>query len=209
MVRKKQSTSEKPTTWYDFFAPGTDVLKNALNIEDPQELETAERTLSQARQAVGADTIPRTFDFDHFKTIHLNLFQDIYPDWAGEIRPIGISKGVNFTEPAFIEAYANDTFAKLAENNFLQDLTRDEFVTEATELLGHLNAIHPFREGNGRAQREFIRQLADEAGYDFDLSGVTADQNNEASYRSLAYGDDSGLHVIMDGAIKERAVAQA
>lgn len=206
---KKRATSERPNSWYDFFAPGTDVLKNALDIEDPKELENAERTLSQARQAVGADTIPRTFDFEHFKTIHLNLFQDIYPDWAGEVRPVGISKGVNFTEPAFIESYANDTFSKLAEKDFLRHLTREEFAAEAAELLGHLNAIHPFREGNGRTQREFIRQLADEAGYDFDLSGVTADQNNEASYLSLAYGDDSGLHKIMDGAIKERAAKAA
>lgn len=206
---KKRATSERPNSWYGFFAPGTDVLKNALDIEDPKELEDAERTLSQARQAVGADTIPRTFDFEHFKTIHLNLFQDIYPDWAGEVRPVGISKGVNFTEPAFIESYAKDTFSKLAEKNFLQHLTREEFAAEAAELLGHLNAIHPFREGNGRTQREFIRQLADEAGYDFDLSGVTADQNNEASYLSLAYGDDSGLHKIMDGAIKERVAKAA
>ncbi len=207
MMSKKQP--DKPNTWYDFFAPGTDVLRNSLGIEDPQELEDAERILSQARLAVGADTIPRTFDFEHLRTIHLNLFQDVYPDWAGEVRPVGISKGVNFTEPYHIEAYAKDTFRKLAEKDFLQGLPRDAFVIEATELLGHLNAIHPFREGNGRAQREFIRQLADEAGYDFDLSGVTADQNNEASYRSLAYGDDSGLHEIMDMAVKERAAKAA
>ena len=206
---KKRTISEQPNSWYDFFTPGTDVLKNALGIEDPKALEDAERILSQARQDAGADTIPRTFDFEHLKTIHLNLFQDVYPDWAGEVRPIGISKGVNFTEPYHIEAYAEETFRTLAEKGFLQGLPRDTFVTEATELLGHLNAIHPFREGNGRTQREFIRQLADEAGYDFDLSGVTADQNNEASYLSLAYGDDSGLHKIMDGAIKERVAKAA
>ena len=162
MMGKKQT--DKPNTWYDFFTPGTDVLRNSLGIENPQELENAERTLSQARLAAGADIIPRTFDFEHLKTIHLNLFQDVYPDWAGEVRPVGISKGVNFTEPYHIEAYAEETFRKLAEKDFLQGLPRNEFVTEATELLGHLNAIHPFREGNGRAQREFIRQLADEAG---------------------------------------------
>ena len=112
MMGKKRT--EQPNAWYDFFAPGTNVLKNSLDIEDPKELEDAERMLSQARLAVGAETIPRTFDLDHLRTIHLNLFQDIYPEWAGEIRPVGISKGVDFTQPDKIIPYANEKFQKLA-----------------------------------------------------------------------------------------------
>jgi fido (protein-threonine AMPylation protein) len=34
------------------------------------------------------------------------------------------------------------------------------FTERLTYYLGEINAIHPFREGNGRAQRAFFRQLA-------------------------------------------------
>lgn len=196
--------TKKPESWNDFFIPGTEVLSNAFDIEDPKELEEAERKFSQLRQVIGNEIIPRTFDLEHLKTIHLNMFQDLYPTWAGEIRPVGINKGVNFTEPEFIESYARQIFEGLADNNYLKGLPRADFVKKAAELLGHLNALHPFREGNGRTQREFIRQLADEADFDFDLSNITPEQNNLASYISLAHGDDSKLEAMMDTAIKER-----
>lgn len=194
----------RPETWYDFFIPGSEVLENALGIHDPEVLELAERKFSQVRQLVGADIIPQTFDFDHLKTIHLNMFQDLYPTWAGEVRPVGISKGVSFTEPEHIEPFARQIFDQLADDNFLRDLSRDSFVDKATDLLGNINALHPFREGNGRTQREFLRQLADAAGFEFDMSMISEEQNIEASFLSLAKGDDSQLRDMVDTAIQNK-----
>lgn len=36
-----------------------------------------------------------------------------------------------------------------------------------------INALHPFRDGNGRTQREFIRQLAEERGYELVFDHIT------------------------------------
>jgi cell filamentation protein len=38
------------------------------------------------------------------------------------------------------------------------------------EILDNVNYLHPFREGNGRAQREFLRLLALEKGLKLNLN---------------------------------------
>ena len=38
------------------------------------------------------------------------------------------------------------------------------------EILDNINFLHPFREGNGRTQREFIRILALEKGFILNLN---------------------------------------
>ena len=68
-----------------------------------------------------------------------------------------------------------------------------KFANRAAYYLGELNAIHPFRDGNGRAQREFIRELAARNSYALDWSRVSRDQMSEASKNSFQRGDNSGL----------------
>lgn len=58
--------------------------------------------------------------------------------------------------------------------------------------------FHPFREGNGRTQRAFLRQLAREAGYDLDWSGVDRDTNIAASVQSLLGHDDLLRNILSD-----------
>lgn len=42
------------------------------------------------------------------------------------------------------------------------------FTERLPYYLGEINAIHPFRECNGRAQRAFIEQLTSDAGFILD-----------------------------------------
>ena len=44
-----------------------------------------------------------------------------------------------------------------------------------TYLYDYLNFAHPFREGNGRTQREFFTQLLAESGNGLDWSKVDMD----------------------------------
>ena len=48
-----------------------------------------------------------------------------------------------------------------------------------------MNIAHPFREGNGRTNREFIRQLALKNGYQLDLKKAKAEEILEASIESI------------------------
>jgi cell filamentation protein len=51
----------------------------------------------------------------------------------------------------------------------LRGLSHETFAQEAASFLAMLNAIHPFREGNGRTQTAFLALLSDRAGHPLDL----------------------------------------
>jgi cell filamentation protein len=97
--------------------------------------------------------------------MHRHLFQDVYP-WAGQIRKIRIAKDGNwFCFPENIDRQMSALFSWLAEEKHLTGLSAADFAKKAAHLLAELNAIHPFREGNGRTQLSFLAILADQAGH--------------------------------------------
>ncbi|WP_229692080.1 Fic/DOC family protein [Paenibacillus radicis (ex Gao et al. 2016)] len=131
-----------------------------------------------------------SFDLKHLKAIHHYIFQDIYP-FAGQIRDEDISKGFYFAPSQYILLQAKEIFRKLREESYLVGLDLEEFSQKAAELMGDINHLHPFREGNGRTQREFIRCLALRAGYKLDWSRVSTKETLDASIRSVV--DDTPL----------------
>lgn len=177
--------------------PSTGVLLNILGCTDTEELQRLEHVLAQLRdQELLARPLPGRFDLPHLRRLHRALFRDVY-SWAGDLRTVNIDKGSPFASSEFIEGQAQRVFDQLALRGHLRGLEIAEFVSAAADLLGDVNALHPFSEGNGRAQRAYLRQLAAEAGYLIDWSGVSIDENVEASYCSLAAGDNSGLATIL------------
>lgn len=64
---------------------------------------------------------------------------------------------------------------RLKQTDFLSDLSGDlkGFAAEAGVALGRINHIHPFREGNGRTQREYLDALARRAGFVLEWGGVS------------------------------------
>lgn len=55
-------------------------------------------------------------------------------------------------------------------------------------MFGDLNALHPFRDGNGRGEREFLRQLALTANKLLDFSNIRKQEILAASIDSF-HGD--------------------
>lgn len=173
------------------------VLRNRLGITDPQRLQRAEADLTLAALAdLGARTLPGAYDLEHLRSFHREIFADVYP-WAGEIRVVGIAKTDPFCSPQHIEAYSTEVFGHLAKEGILRGLPRNRFVDRLTHYFAEVNAIHPFREGNGRAQRAFFRQLSRESGWPIDWSYLDPDRNARASMLSLR-GDNSLLHELLD-----------
>ena len=172
--------------------PGTDVLRNKAEITTAEDLDTYEGELSTLRSIeILENPIAGQFDLAHLQRIHLALFQDVY-DWAGKIRTVDISRGNSrFANVRFIEAAANDIFNKLARENWLKGLDADALSTRLAHYLSEINALHPFREGNGRVQRIFISQLSQSAGYQLDYS----DLEQEQIYRAmeLAFNGDESI----------------
>lgn len=164
---------------------GTTVLINKFGIKDDDEFRRAERFYSGLRQTeLHNNPLPGNFDFSHLKAIHHYLFQDLFY-WAGKPRTVAIAKLNLFCLPQHIDSYAEEVFSKLAKSGFLVGYSREAFVDSLADFLGDLNALHPFREGNGRTQREFIRCVAMKSGYGLDWSLVTPEENIVASYESV------------------------
>ncbi len=156
--------------------PNTTVLINKFDIRDGEKLNEVESVLTSARYAEWLNA-PKaaTFDFEHYKAIHQFLFSDLY-DWAGQIRTVNISKkGTMFTPVENIESQAELIFKLLKEHNYFKGLSHDAFVEEIVDFYCVTNALHPFREGNGRTQRVFLTQLIRNAGYDINFANMDTD----------------------------------
>jgi len=170
----------------------THVLKNKLGIRDETELEIAEGKFTAARDAERGDRPidDGAFDAARLKTIHWHLFQDVY-EWAGHTRDeaVALSDGTTATEPtlrklgggAFLrgELIASALVvvsARISDEKNLAGLSREVFADRAADIMAELNAVHPFREGNGRTQRTFMRELAASAGHTLDFTVISQER---------------------------------
>lgn len=170
--------------------PDTGVLRNRFGISDPAELDRVEATFAAVRSyELAVSPVRGEFDLAHLQQIHQRLFGDVY-DWAGKIRSVDISKGTTrFASHEQIASYAPQITRPLSREGLLRGLSPDSFSERAGHYLGELNVLHPFREGNGRSIREFIGQLAQDAGYGIDWQGVERGEMTQASIE--AYQGDS------------------
>jgi cell filamentation protein len=149
-----------------YLDPVTGVLKNRFGITDPVVLEGTEADLVAARsRELSLTPLRGRFDLAHLQAIHRYLFGDLH-SWAGQLRTVDISKGGHmFAHHSHIESAAAPIFKRLAEEKYLTALDPMAFSNRAAHYLGELNALHPFREGNGRTQREFLSHVAHANNY--------------------------------------------
>jgi len=183
--------------------PGTSVLRNLRDIRDADVLNEfeAEATGRRLRQLENRPLTGAT-DARRLQAIHRHIFQDVYA-WAGEFRTVNISKsGDTFAFHEHIASSLDKTFADLQREGFLSNLATESFAGRAAYYLGEINAVHPFREGNGRAQREFIRELCVRNGWMLDWTQVSREQMVEASRRSLRV-DNAALEEVLRLALRE------
>src|SRR5215831_3982485 len=182
--------------------PGTNVLRNLRNIRDPGILARfeAESTTRRIAELLHSPIVGH-FDPAHLNAIHKHIFQDVY-SWAGQFRTINISKGGHlFGSAAFVEPALHDNLRKLSAEKFLRGTDTESFAARAPFYLGEINAAHPFRDGNGRTQREFIRELGLQAGFLIDWSQASREDMMAASRASARSGDSSGLAALIRGCI--------
>jgi cell filamentation protein len=170
--------------------PGTTVLKNKLDLKDAAELADFEAEITDQRSG---EPLPEgALDYAHYKAIHHHLFQDVY-DWAGKPRTVRISKGGNpFCYPEHIDTQMGQLFGWLETNDYLRRLDKAKFSRQAAHFLAELNAIHPFREGNGRTQLSFLAMLAERAGHPLDLERLDPQGILDATIESFG-GDEAAL----------------
>ena len=181
--------------------PGTNVLINLFDCHDGLELEKLEALSTGANLAwLQLHPISGSFDFKHLKDIHHFIFQDIY-EWAGKVRTVDIGKNNLFCRTQFIDAYAESVFSVFFKSCYESRNEKERFIPIFAKYYADMNALHPFREGNGRAQREFARELCLECGFVFDLTSTTHQEVLDASIASFNRGDNTGFISIFSRCI--------
>ena len=172
------------------YPPDFTVLRNRLGIRRASTLEAAERRLVAQRLREPVPT--GAFDLAHLKAIHRHLFQDVYA-WAGEVRTVEIAKdGSRFQPRRFIETGMADIHRRIVTAGHFLGTGPNGFAEGAGPVMGDVNHVHPFREGNGRTQLQFLKQLAARAGHDLDLTRIGRAAWLDASRRSNA-GDHAAM----------------
>ena len=166
--------------------PGTTVLVNKFDLRSQSELDAVEAALVTAK-AIQWEEAPLCDSFD----------------FAGQVRTINISKkGTQFCPAEELPRVGEAVFARVRKEHFFCGLSRERFAEELLDLYERTNELHPFREGNGRTQRVFLAQLAQNAGYRLDFSCVDADELMIATIYA-AQGIDLPLKDVLDKIIKE------
>ena len=172
--------------------PETGTLINKLGIKDQDKLNDAEYMLTR-QKVLYIQQYPlkeyKVMNFDALKATHRELFGQVY-EWAGKIREENISKGNSlFAKSQFIEGVGKEIFDKLSRDNFLKDLPMDQFVQKAAYYYSEINALHPFREGNGRTQNLFFTELARQAGHTLDWTRITKEDYLRSVEESFFKGE--------------------
>lgn len=180
---------------------GTDVLINKLDIKDKAMLEKYEKKMVAFKlAAINEVCFPKVFDERRLKYIHNYLFCDVY-DFAGIYRNENIIKdSFVFSQYEYIEENLKSLMKKVDIHKF-KSLNFDDFLKQVSFFMTELNVIHPFREGNGRAIREYIRELMLECGYEIDFSKI--DYNEILKASKMAILDDSyQIQILRNSCIK-------
>lgn len=155
---------------FTYVDPKSGILKNLVDINDAEDLLFFE-SVAVTRRISELHIKPiKIVGIKSLFSIHKQLFQDIYA-WAGQARTVEINKdGKQFFPTSnfqngfrFIDGLISD-FKKTEKNN------KNQIAEILSQILDNVNYLHPFRDGNGRAQREFIRMLALEKGINLNLN---------------------------------------
>ncbi|EIN6725307.1 Fic family protein [Campylobacter coli] len=161
------------------------IKTNKIGAKSLDELFRKERMITNKKALeLGKNPIKGNFDYQHLKDIHKALFEDVYT-WAGQDRmQMGLKEKfakyapngaiINFVPGKELDKYSKIIFDELAKNNYLKN-SKDlnHFAKNLAKFMGEINALHPFREGNGRTQRIFLNELAKNAGYKLDLNLIS------------------------------------
>ena len=180
----------------------SNVLINKLDIKDEKKLKEYETKMVAFKLATLQKLkFDKTYDEKHLKFIHNYLFCDVY-DFAGCYRKENITKeNFLFSQYEFIEENIKEVMKKV-EIGKLKKLDFNTLLKSISDIMTDLNVLHPFREGNGRATREFIRELLEELGYEINWFLIDYDDVLKASIKAVV--DDTEQIELLKKSVKKK-----
>jgi len=178
---------------YEYIDTETGVLRNCAGITNQQALDFFEAAAVTKRAKELADKPLPIKDIKSLFAIHKYLFQDVY-EWAGKKRTVEISKeGKQFFPTNYFDTAFEYIDKLLADYRRCSTEDKRELSGKLADILDAINYLHPFREGNGRTQREFIRILALEKGL---LLNLNPPDNTEVYERYMTGTIDGNVEIL-------------
>ncbi|WP_208436246.1 BID domain-containing T4SS effector [Bartonella phoceensis] len=189
----------------NYFIPGTTIFKNKYHIKDEKGFsEACFRDAKKAMDKIRVAAPPEQLNSAYLKELHKQMFSKAF-EWAGHTRdesfPLQDGSVVSMAflkKKEYKKAFASGIdiqkgLQKLDEmlltKEELQSLTREEFVTHATQVMAHLHSLNAFREGNRRTTQIFMEKLGQAAGHELDFSLVTKKRKDVV--RAAIMNDDN------------------
>lgn len=180
-----------------YIDPKTGILRNLFGASDLVTLDQIEAEITVAIIAtINEHPIDGEFNLKHLMAIHQRLFSSIYT-WAGKLRTVEMAKDkTRFAPIEYLVQAADSLFDELKSEKYLDNLDDKKYVAKFTHYYSEVNILHPFREGNGRAERLFFSLLAQrsnrQVAWDL-LDPGKAIQASIAAYN----GDESQLEKLL------------
>ena len=180
---------------YTYTDPKTGLLRTLQDITDPEVLLFVEIGAVTKRLQELYENPIKIKGIDSLFAIHKHLFQDIYT-WAGKKRIVEISKdGKQFFPTTHFDNALRYIDHLVTEFKKIPKDNKKNLAEKLAEILDNVNYLHPFREGNGRAQREFLRMLAIEKGLTMNLNPP----DNKSVYERYMKGTiESDVNVLTE-----------
>ncbi|MHB8795164.1 MAG: Fic/DOC family protein [Candidatus Nanopelagicales bacterium] len=206
--RRPWTIGDHEARWNGYLiAPDSPVLRNLVHATTVEALSAAEDDLVEFRLAELRERpalVPRTYDLGHLRALHHQLFQDVY-EWAGELRTVGLAKGSgdSFMPPMQIERPMAHATARVADSDLLRSVPAGNLAREVAYLYDYVNFAHPFREGNGRSQREFFAQLLAESGHGLEWGRTEMSDLHHACHVARNEDDLAPLTRIVEQVLTE------
>ena len=178
-----------------YIDPKSGLLRNILDITDSEVLLFVESSTVTKRLQEFYENPIKIKGIESLLLIHKHLFQDIYL-WAGQKRTVEISKdGKQFFPTIHFDTAFNYIDQLITEYKEIAENDKSYLSEKLAEILDNINYLHPFREGNGRAQREFLRLLAKEKGLILNLNPP----DNKSVYERYMKGTiESDIHIMTE-----------
>ncbi|HBC76736.1 MAG TPA: cell filamentation protein Fic [Candidatus Wallbacteria bacterium] len=187
----------------------TDILINNYKVFDRDLLNRIERDITDLKLTeLQIKPVKGSFNLTHFKAIHKFIFGDIYP-FAGKIRREDIFKGATmFAKYYLVNDGLKKLFSELAVENHLKEICAEKLPRRLAHYMAELNMLHPFCEGNGRAIREFIRELALGCGYEVNWYVLDKSQLLTAMKASAIFGNESLERLLKTALVRDEYAMQ-
>ena len=180
---------------YTYTDPKTGILRNLQDISDPDVLLFVESSTVTKRLQELYEIPIKIKGIESLFLIHKHLFQDVFA-WAGKKRTVEINKdGKQFFPTTHFDYAFRYIDTLITEFREIPKDNKKHLAEKLAEILDNVNYLHPFREGNGRTQREFLRLLAIEKGLTLNLNPP----DNKSVYESYMKGTiESNLTTLVD-----------